>query len=132
MMSSGRISSNILVHILCIIPSLYQLRYRIALMNFLKYIVREIKQARMRVFVPRPFGVFPMLAINFNTISDFHWDEHDEPNSLCCLVALGDFEGSELCFPQLQIIVPLRPGQVVAFSSRLLLHGNFLVTRVPP
>jgi len=24
------------------------------------------------------------------------------------LVALGDFEGGELCFPQLQIIVPLR------------------------
>jgi len=70
-----------------------------------------------------------MVAVNFNTISDYHWDEHDEPNSLCCLVALGDFEGGELCFPQLQIIVPLRPRQVVAFSSRLLLHGNFPVTR---
>jgi len=66
-------------------------------------------------FAPKSFGVFPMIAINFNTISDYHWDEHDEPNSLCCLVALGDFEGGELCFPQLQIIVPLRPGQIVAF-----------------
>ncbi|CAG8641804.1 8020_t:CDS:2 [Paraglomus brasilianum] len=70
-----------------------------------------------------------MIAINFNTISDYHWDEHDDPNSLCCLVALGDFDGGELCFPQLQIVIPLRPGQVVAFSSRLLLHGNFPVTR---
>ena len=68
-------------------------------------------------------------AINFNTISDYHWDENDEPNSLCCLVALGDFKGGELCFPQLQIIVSLRPGYVVAFSSRLLLHGNFPVTK---
>ncbi|CAG8850576.1 3399_t:CDS:2, partial [Racocetra persica] len=33
-----------------------------------------------------------------------------------------DFEGGELCFPQLQIVVKLKPGQVVAFSSRLLLH----------
>ncbi|RHZ48043.1 hypothetical protein Glove_562g3 [Diversispora epigaea] len=73
-------------------------------------------------FAPRTFGVFPMITINYNTISDFHWYKHDEPNSLCCLVALGNFEGGELCFPQLQIVIPLRPGQVVAFSSCLLLH----------
>ena len=45
------------------------------------------------------------------------------------MVALGDFKGGELCFPQLQIVVPLRPGQVVVFSSRLLLHGNFSVLK---
>jgi len=80
-------------------------------------------------FALRAFGIFPMIAINFNTISNYHWDEHDEPNSLCCLVALGDFEGGELCFPQLQIVMPLKLGQVVVFSSRLLLHGNLQVTR---
>ncbi|KAF0552242.1 calnexin independence factor cif1 [Gigaspora margarita] len=80
-------------------------------------------------FAPRAFGVFPMIAINFNTISDYHWDDHDEPNSLCVLVALGDFEGGELCFPQLQVVVHLRPGQVVAFASCLLLHENFTVTK---
>ncbi|RHZ85494.1 hypothetical protein Glove_65g42 [Diversispora epigaea] len=61
---------------------------------------------------------------------DFHWDEHDELNSLCFLVALGDFVGGELCFPQLQIVVPLQAEQIVAFSSCLLLHGNFPITRV--
>ena len=61
-------------------------------------------------FAPRSFGIFPMIAINYNTISDFHWDEHDEPNCFCCLIALGDFDGGELCFPQLKIIVSLRPG----------------------
>ena len=80
-------------------------------------------------FAPRSFGIFPTIAINYNTISDFHWDDNDNPNSLCCLVALGDFEGGELCFPQLQIVVPLQPGQVVVFSSRLLLHGNFPVLK---
>ena len=70
-----------------------------------------------------------MIAINYNSISNFHWDEHDEPNCLCCLVALGDFDRGELIFPQLQIIVLLRPEQVVAFPSRLLLHGNLPVTR---
>ncbi|RHZ79694.1 hypothetical protein Glove_142g12 [Diversispora epigaea] len=80
-------------------------------------------------FAPKLFGIFPMIAINYNTISDFHWDEHDELNSLCFLVALGDFVGGELCFPQLQIVVPLQAGQIVAFSSHLLLHGNFPITR---
>ena len=76
-------------------------------------------------YAPRSFGIFPMIAINFNTISDFHWDEHDEANILCVLVALGDYEGGELCFPQLQVVVRIRPGQVIAFASRLLLHGNY-------
>ncbi|CAG8821584.1 19431_t:CDS:2, partial [Racocetra persica] len=74
-------------------------------------------------FAPRAFRVFSIIAINFNTISDYHWDDHDEPNSLCVLVALGDFEGGELCFSQLQVVVHLRPGQVVVFASRLLLHN---------
>ncbi|RHZ89981.1 hypothetical protein Glove_9g86 [Diversispora epigaea] len=81
-------------------------------------------------FVPKLFEIFPMIAINYNTISNFHWDEHDELNSLCFLVALGDFVGGELCFPQLQIVVLLQAGQIVAFSSCLLLHGNFPITRV--
>lgn len=89
----------------------------------------KLSKLKWGSFAPRSFGVFPMIAINYNTISDYHWDENDEPNSFCCLVALGDFEGGELCFPQLKIIVPLRPGQVILFSSRLLLHGNFVVTK---
>ncbi|RHZ48353.1 hypothetical protein Glove_552g1 [Diversispora epigaea] len=80
-------------------------------------------------FAPKIFGVFPMIAVNFNTISDYHWDEHDNPNCLCILIALGNFDGGELCFPQLKIIIPLRPNQIVAFSSRLLLHGNLPVKR---
>ncbi|PKY45328.1 hypothetical protein RhiirA4_401076 [Rhizophagus irregularis] len=48
---------------------------------------------------------------------------------LCFLVALGDFEGGELCFPQLQILVKLKPGQIVAFPSYLLLHGNLPIIR---
>lgn len=77
-------------------------------------------------FAPRPFGVFLMIAINYNTICDYHWDKNDEPNSLCCLVALGDFKGGELCFPQLKIIVPLRPGQVIVFPLACFFMVIFL------
>ena len=54
-------------------------------------------------FAPKPFGIFPMIAINFNIISNYHWDEKDEPNGLCFLVALGDFEGDELHFPNFRL-----------------------------
>ena len=59
-------------------------------------------------FAPKPFGVYPIIVINFNTISDYHLDSYDEKNSLCVLVALGDFEGSELCFSQLKIVIQLK------------------------
>ncbi|CAG8847537.1 21521_t:CDS:1, partial [Racocetra persica] len=55
--------------------------------------------------------------------------KHDEPNSLCYLVALKEFERGELCFSQLQIVIPLRSSQVVAFSLHLLLHSNFSLTK---
>jgi len=70
-----------------------------------------------------------MIAINFNVISKYHWDSNDDPNGLCFLITLGDFEGGELVFPQLQIVVKLKPGQIVAFPSYLLLHGNLPITK---
>ena len=70
-----------------------------------------------------------MIAINFNSLSSYHWDKLDAPNCLCCLVPLGDFQGGELYFPQLHTLIPLQPGKVVAFSSHYLLHGNFPLIR---
>ncbi|CAG8727310.1 1800_t:CDS:2, partial [Funneliformis mosseae] len=51
------------------------------------------------LFAPRSFGIFPMIAINFNTISDFHWNEKDEENCFCILIALGDYEGAPQNLP---------------------------------
>ena len=77
----------------------------------------------------RAFRIFPTIAINFNAISNYHWDSNDNLDGLCFLVALGDFKGGKLCFSQLQIVVKLKLGQVVAFPSCLLLHGNLLITK---
>ncbi|RHZ81163.1 hypothetical protein Glove_123g32 [Diversispora epigaea] len=33
-----------------------------------------------------------MIAINFNILSNYHWDKLDAPNCLCCLIPLGDFQ----------------------------------------
>ncbi len=89
----------------------------------------KLKKMSWGPFAPQLFGIFLMIAINFNIISDYHWDANDEPNCLCFLVPLGDFEGGELCFPELQIVIPLQPGQVVAFASQLLLHGNLPIIK---
>ena len=79
--------------------------------------------------MPRAFEIFPTIVINFNAISNYHWNSNDNLDGLCFLVTLGDFKGGELCFPQLQIVIKLKSGQVVAFSSCLLLHDNLLITK---
>ncbi|CAB5386653.1 unnamed protein product [Rhizophagus irregularis] len=97
--------------------------------KYYEHYYTKLSKLTMGPFVPRTFGIFPTIAINFNVISNYHWDSNDDPNGLCFLVALGDFEGGELCFPQLQILVKLKPGQIVAFPSYLLLHGNLPIIR---
>jgi len=99
------------------------------LQKYYEDLFENLRKLKWGPFAPRLFGVFPMIAINYNSISDYHWDENDDPNSFCCLVALGDFEGGEVCFPQLKIFVSLKPGQVLLFPSRWLLHGNFPVIK---
>ncbi|UZO15186.1 uncharacterized protein OCT59_006619 [Rhizophagus irregularis] len=97
--------------------------------KYYEHYYTKLSKLTIGPFVPRTFGIFPTIAINFNVISNYHWDSNDDPNGLCFLVALGDFEGGELCFPQLQILVKLKPGQIVAFPSYLLLHGNLPIIR---
>lgn len=132
--SSNSASSHNIEHLECVnnlIQGLEQLSNSVNrfLQKYYESLYKNLNKLNWGPFAPRQFGVFPMAVINFNTISNYHWDEHDDPNSFCCLVALGEFEGGELCFPQLKIVIPLRPNQVIAFSSRLLLHGNFPVTK---
>ena len=97
--------------------------------KYYEHYYTKLSKLMLGPFVPRSFGIFPTITINFNVISNYHWDINDAPEGLCFLVALGNFEGGELCFPQLQIVVKLKPGQVVAFPSYLLLHGNLPITR---
>ncbi|RHZ52079.1 hypothetical protein Glove_465g2 [Diversispora epigaea] len=82
----------------------------------------KLKNLSLDPFVPRSFGIFPMIAINYNIVSNYHWDLSDASNCLCCLIPLGNFQGGDLYFPQLHVRVPLQPGQVVAFDSHNLLH----------
>ena len=65
-----------------------------------------------------------MCAVNFNTICRYHIDRDDDKYGFCWLVPLGDWEGGDLIFPQLNVRIKLKPGNILAFRSNLLVHGN--------
>ncbi|RHZ46101.1 hypothetical protein Glove_634g7 [Diversispora epigaea] len=108
------------------------IRSLVPLLNFVNKFIQDnynsmylkLKNLSLGPFVPRSFGIFLMIAINYNIVSNYHWDLSDASNGLCCLIPLGNFQGGDLYFPQLHVRVPLQPGQVVAFDSHNLLHGN--------
>jgi hypothetical protein len=65
-----------------------------------------------------------MCAVNFNTISGYHMDRDDDKYGFCWLVPLGEWEGSNLIFPQLNMQIKLKRENILAFRSNLLVHGN--------
>ncbi|CAG8711811.1 6173_t:CDS:1, partial [Gigaspora rosea] len=77
--------------------------------------------------VPKSFGAFPTIAINFNVISQFYRDLKDHRNTLCVVCPLGSFEGGQLIFPELKLIIYAKQGQAIAFRSNILVHSNLPV-----
>src|SRR5215216_6135018 len=71
-----------------------------------------------------------MCAINFNTLCGYHIDCHDNKYGFCWLVPLGEWEGEDLIFSQLKVQVKLKPGNILAFRSNLLLYENLLCSGV--
>ncbi|CAG8609428.1 10715_t:CDS:2 [Acaulospora morrowiae] len=87
----------------------------------------KMKKLDLGPNVPKSFGVFPTVAVNFNVICQFHRDLKDHRNTLCVVCPLGKFEGGELTFPELKLIIHAKQGQAVAFRSNILVHGNLPV-----
>ena len=68
--------------------------------------------------------MFGMCTVNFNTICGYHIDRDDDKYGFCWLVPLGEWEGGDLIFPQLNVRIKLKPGNILAFRSNLLVHEN--------
>ncbi|RIB28823.1 hypothetical protein C2G38_2156925 [Gigaspora rosea] len=108
--------------------------------------------------VPKSFGAFPTIAINFNVISQFHRDLKDHQNTLCVVYPLGMFKGGQLVFPELKLIrgvtkirkreggrpliknnqvindtalIYAKEDQAITFRSNILVHSNFPVIASP-
>ena len=60
--------------------------------------------------------------IMFNRWSPAHFDQHDPHWSWACIVYFGDFDHAVMRFPQLNLEVVLRPGDVIYIRGRDLLH----------
>ncbi|CAG8853591.1 38687_t:CDS:2, partial [Gigaspora margarita] len=52
----------------------------------------------------------------------------DHQNSLCIVCPLGKFEGDELVFLELKVVVHAKQEQAIAFCSNFLVHGNLPIT----
>ena len=87
----------------------------------------KMKKLNLGSYVPKSFGIFPTVSINFNIICQFHRDLKDHRNTLCVVCPLGNFEGGELTFPELKLVIHVKQGQAVAFRSNILVHGNLPV-----
>lgn len=84
----------------------------------------KMKKLDLGPNVPKSFGAFPTVGINFNSICQFHRDLKDHRNTLCVVCPLGTFEGGHLAFPELKLAFRVKQGQAIAFRSNLLIHGN--------
>ncbi|CAG8485157.1 2404_t:CDS:2 [Acaulospora colombiana] len=92
--------------------------------HFREHLTSKMKNLNLGPNVPKSFGAFPTVGINYNTISQFHRDLKDHRNTLCVVCPLGIFEGGELTFPELKLSIHAKEGHGIAFRSNLLIHGN--------
>lgn len=69
---------------------------------------------------------FVGLVINLNVSTLAHRDAKDD--SICLVLAIGDFDGGELCLYEPGLLVPLRHGDFVVFPSCSVTHFNLCYT----
>lgn len=69
-----------------------------------------------------PFHPFTGLTVNFNVMTNVHYDSMDD--NFCLLSPFGIFTGGELVCHDLGIIVRPRAFDWVSFDSRTVAHYN--------
>ncbi|KAG2366158.1 hypothetical protein BDR07DRAFT_1215322, partial [Suillus spraguei] len=76
-------------------------------------------------------GVFFTVAIKEGTSEIIHIDWNDCINSITWLIALGDWEGGYIVFPQDGIMcrIPIRAGDAFGFMAHTLAHCTTPVTK---
>jgi hypothetical protein len=76
-----------------------------------------------------PHTPFTAVYLNKNLRSAYHRDKGNLPNTMSVITVVGgNYTGGELCFPRYRIAFALRPGDVLFFPGRELLHGNLPIS----
>jgi hypothetical protein len=57
-----------------------------------------------------------------------HYYYKDEPEGYCCVVPLGDFSGGELVFREHKLRFSIKPGDIIFFHFRNMIHENLEFT----
>jgi hypothetical protein len=73
-------------------------------------------------------GPFFTIAVKEGSSEIDHIDWNDDPNSWTWTIPLSDFEGAELCCPQLGRKIPIKPGQMFGGMMRLIGHRSAPIT----
>jgi hypothetical protein len=91
------------------------------------YRVQRIAAKNSRGRIPQT--PFTAIHLNKNLRCAYHRDDGNLPHTMSVITVLGgDYKGGELCFPRYRIAFALRPGDVLFFAGRELLHGNLSIT----
>jgi hypothetical protein len=67
-------------------------------------------------------GAFFALAVKEGSSERIHIDFNDAKKTMTWVWAVGDWEGAEFAAPQLGIVVPVRPGQVMGVMAGVIAH----------
>lgn len=73
-------------------------------------------------------AAFFTIAVKEGCSELIHIDFNDHPHSITWVFAVGEWEGGELCLPQLGKKFPIRPRQLFGIMSRVLAHCSAPVT----
>ena len=73
-----------------------------------------------------PVHPFLSLVINLNVATLAHRDRQDK--ELCVVLAVGDFDGGDLCLYEPGLVVSLQNGHFIAFPSYKITHFNLHFT----
>ncbi|GJN87062.1 hypothetical protein Rhopal_000006-T1 [Rhodotorula paludigena] len=85
-------------------------------------ILLESTLSRAHIDPNCPFWVWSGVALLRNAEVDPHFDSNDARYGWIAETVAGDFSGGEMFLPQLGIVVPVRPGNVLLMRSGLLEH----------
>ncbi|RPA78531.1 hypothetical protein BJ508DRAFT_329155 [Ascobolus immersus RN42] len=102
--------------------------------NLLENNYKEIHDMYDAVQVPKgcrkAAPPFCMVALNKDAVTKRHRDLGDTPEGICAVFAWGDFEeGGDVVIDELEMVIPLQPGQLIFFRSFLLTHWNLPVPK---
>jgi hypothetical protein len=95
--------------------------------TYFKYADEDLYHDYCAIQTERYFGEAYLMAVLNTDGSGPHYDIMDEPEGLCCVVPYGNYSGGDLVFPEVKLRCKLRPGDVIFFRSRELMHENFAV-----